>query len=64
MLFGLPLCCSGVELGQEGIASVQALLEGAVLCNDSALNHDTADGKDSWTPNGAPTEVCGVIVCG
>jgi hypothetical protein len=39
------------------MASVKALLEGAMLCNDSHLNHDTADGKETWTPNGAPTEV-------
>lgn len=39
------------------MAAVKALLEGAVLCNDSHLNCDTADGKETWTPNGAPTEV-------
>ncbi|WIA15444.1 hypothetical protein OEZ85_002091 [Tetradesmus obliquus] len=47
----------GGELGPEGMAAVKALLEGAVLCNDSHLNCDTADGKETWTPNGAPTEV-------
>lgn len=54
------LLCSGSTLDADGVAVVQALLEGAVLCNDSSLNHDTADdGKETWTPNGAPTEVSG-----
>ncbi len=52
--------CDDKDIGPDGQTAVQALLEGAVLCNDSALNHDTA--KDVWTPNGAPTEVC-VCVC-
>jgi magnesium-transporting ATPase (P-type) len=29
-----------------------------MLCNDSHLNNTkSADGKETWTPNGAPTEV-------
>jgi magnesium-transporting ATPase (P-type) len=38
---------------------VQALLEGALLCNDSHLNRETdaVSGKEVFTPNGAPTEV-------
>lgn len=38
--------------------SVQAIVAGAMLCNDSHLNHTVGeDGKETWTPNGAPTEV-------
>jgi magnesium-transporting ATPase (P-type) len=36
---------------------VQALLEGTVLCNDSALTTDDSTGTTVYTPNGAPTEV-------
>lgn len=36
---------------------MQALLEGALLCNDSALTKDDSSGSTVYTPNGAPTEV-------
>eukprot|EP00879_Flechtneria_rotunda_P004077 GHRR01004322.1.p1 GENE.GHRR01004322.1~~GHRR01004322.1.p1 ORF type:complete len:859 (+),score=261.06 GHRR01004322.1:236-2812(+) len=48
----------GHDLNQEEMVSIRALLEGAVLCNDSSLHHDiTPDGKEHYRPNGAPTEV-------
>jgi len=34
-----------------------------MLCNDSHLNRTAgADGKETWTPNGAPTEVSLITV--
>ena len=34
-----------------------------MLCNDSHLNHSVGtDGKETWTPNGAPTEVALITV--
>lgn len=48
-------CCSGQEVTPEQAASLQALLEGSLLCNDSALSKDEATGQ--YIPNGAPTEV-------
>jgi magnesium-transporting ATPase (P-type) len=50
-------CCSGEDLSPEKQACVQALLEGTVLCNDSALTSDSSTGSTIYTPNGAPTEV-------
>lgn len=48
----------GTQLEGTRAAAVSALLEGAVLCNDSALTQETKDGgRVEWTPNGAPTEV-------
>ncbi|KAF8062005.1 calcium-transporting ATPase 1 [Scenedesmus sp. PABB004] len=45
-------------LPEEGAAAVKALLEGALLCNDSALTkEDGPGGAPVFTPNGAPTEV-------
>lgn len=38
-------------------ASLQALLEGSLLCNDSALTKDDSSGSAVYSPNGAPTEV-------
>jgi magnesium-transporting ATPase (P-type) len=55
-LFNLPHC-SGEDLTPEKQACVQALLEGTVLCNDSALTTDNSSGSTVYTPNGAPTEV-------
>lgn len=52
--------CSGTAVeGGEQHATLQALLEGALLCNDSHLNKDTdpQGGGEVYTPNGAPTEV-------
>jgi magnesium-transporting ATPase (P-type) len=49
------LHCSGTEVSGEQTAALQALLEGSLLCNDSALGKDAATGH--WLPNGAPTEV-------
>lgn len=46
---------SGQEVTQEQTACLQALLEGSLLCNDSALSKD--DATCAYTPNGAPTEV-------
>ena len=53
----LCLCymCSGTEVDAGQAASLQALLEGSLLCNDSALSKDDATGQ--YIPNGAPTEV-------
>ncbi|WIA38354.1 hypothetical protein OEZ86_001687 [Tetradesmus obliquus] len=48
---------SGEDLSSDKQACVQALLEGTVLCNDSALTTDDATGTTIYTPNGAPTEV-------
>jgi hypothetical protein len=40
------------------MASVAALLEGCMLCNDSHLHQEVLqDGRQVWVPNGAPTEV-------
>jgi magnesium-transporting ATPase (P-type) len=50
--------CSATEL-----QALQALLEGAILCNDSVLSKSTEDGKESYTPLGAPTEVALLTVC-
>jgi magnesium-transporting ATPase (P-type) len=48
----------GTQLEGTRATAVSALLEGAVLCNDSALTQETKDGgRVEWTPNGAPTEV-------
>ncbi|GBF92410.1 carbonate dehydratase [Raphidocelis subcapitata] len=49
----------GAELSSDAeLAPVRALLEGAVLCNDSALATEAAPGGGTtYTPNGAPTEV-------
>jgi hypothetical protein len=47
--------CSGTEVDAGQAASLQALLEGSLLCNDSALSKDDATGQ--YIPNGAPTEV-------
>ncbi|KIY95681.1 ATPase, P-type (transporting), HAD superfamily, subfamily IC [Monoraphidium neglectum] len=43
----------GRELSADELAGVRAVLEGGVLCNDSALSEDGG----AFTPNGAPTEV-------
>lgn len=49
---------SGAEVCGDAHVSVQALMEGTLLCNDSDLNCSTnAVGRDIYTPNGAPTEV-------
>lgn len=49
---------SHAELSSAGLAPVQSLLEGAMLCNDSHLHRDVGpDGREVFTPNGAPTEV-------
>uniref|UniRef100_A0A383V2S6 Cation-transporting P-type ATPase N-terminal domain-containing protein n=1 Tax=Tetradesmus obliquus TaxID=3088 RepID=A0A383V2S6_TETOB len=50
--------CSANELH-----ALQALLEGATLCNDSVLSKSNEDGKESYTPLGAPTEVALLTVC-
>lgn len=47
--------CSGQEVNSEQTVALQALLEGSLLCNDSALSKDETTGH--YTPNGAPTEV-------
>ncbi len=48
----------GTQLSPEQLAPVRAILEGSLLCNDSALTNSTgADGKEDWVPSGAPTEV-------
>ncbi len=50
--------CSGQDCSAEQIESIKAIVSGAMLCNDSHLNHTVGpDGKEVWTPNGAPTEV-------
>jgi len=47
---------SGQELADT--AAIAALLEGAVLCNDSHLGAEpSGTGATTYTPNGAPTEV-------
>ncbi|WIA43029.1 hypothetical protein OEZ86_009562 [Tetradesmus obliquus] len=50
--------CSANELH-----ALQALLEGATLCNDSVLSKSNEDGKEAYTPLGAPTEVALLTVC-
>jgi magnesium-transporting ATPase (P-type) len=50
--------CSASELH-----ALQALLEGAILCNDSVLSRSTEGGKETYTPLGAPTEVALLTVC-
>jgi Ca2+-transporting ATPase len=47
--------CSGQEVSSEQTTALQALLEGSLLCNDSALSKDETNGH--YIPNGAPTEV-------
>ena len=44
----------GDELKNDQLGPVQVALEGALLCNDSSLSYD---GKSTFTPIGAPTEV-------
>jgi magnesium-transporting ATPase (P-type) len=57
------LPCSGQDCSTEQIESIKAIVAGAMLCNDSHLNHSVgADGKEVWTPNGAPTEVSLITV--
>jgi magnesium-transporting ATPase (P-type) len=49
---------SGTKIDGSELAGVQSLLEGAVLCNDSALTKGPNSlGKEDYLPNGAPTEV-------
>lgn len=48
---------SGQEVNAQQKASLQALLEGSLLCNDSALTKDDSSGSAVYSPNGAPTEV-------
>ncbi|KAF6261592.1 cation transporting ATPase [Scenedesmus sp. NREL 46B-D3] len=50
--------CSAAELH-----ALQALLEGAILCNDSVLSKSSENGKETYTPLGAPTEVALLTVC-
>eukprot|EP00775_Hariotina_reticulata_P004052 gene4052-4299_t len=46
------------EVTPEQHAGIAAILEGALLCNDSHLGkEDGPDGKPHYVPNGAPTEV-------
>jgi magnesium-transporting ATPase (P-type) len=47
----------------DELHALQALLEGAILCNDSVLSKSTEDGKETYTPLGAPTEVALLTVC-
>lgn len=56
--------CSGQDCNGEQLESIRAVIAGAMLCNDSHLNHTVgkADGKETWTPNGAPTEVSLITV--
>ena len=44
----------GEGLRNDQLGPVQVALEGALLCNDSSLSYD---GKSTFTPMGAPTEV-------
>jgi magnesium-transporting ATPase (P-type) len=44
----------GKEIEDEGLDSIKAILTGCMLCNDSNLDYD---GKSTFTPVGAPTEV-------
>lgn len=55
--------CSGQDCNAEQLESIRAVIAGAMLCNDSHLNHTVGtDGKETWTPNGAPTEVSLITV--
>jgi hypothetical protein len=49
----------GAALSEAQLGAVRAIMEGAVLCNDSALTvaKDEATGADVYRPTGAPTEV-------
>ncbi|KAI8475579.1 MAG: cation transporting ATPase [Monoraphidium minutum] len=48
---------SDTELAGAGVDGVRAVLEGAMLCNDSNLNVAGEGAAAIYTPNGAPTEV-------
>ena len=49
---------SGTKLDGADLTGVQSILEGLVLCNDSALTKGPNSlGKEDYLPNGAPTEV-------
>ncbi|KAI8475578.1 MAG: cation transporting ATPase [Monoraphidium minutum] len=48
---------SDAELAGASMEGVRAVLEGAVLCNDSNLNVAGEGAAAIYTPNGAPTEV-------
>jgi magnesium-transporting ATPase (P-type) len=51
------------SLSATELHALQALLEGASLCNDSVLSRSTEGGKETFTPLGAPTEVALLTVC-
>jgi len=50
----LPTCGAPSPLLLQEMEAVRDLLTGTMLCNDSALDYD---GKNTFTPVGAPTEV-------
>jgi hypothetical protein len=55
--------CSGQECSAGQSEFIKAIVSGAMLCNDSHLNHSVGpDSKEVWTPNGAPTEVSLITV--
>jgi magnesium-transporting ATPase (P-type) len=55
--------CSDHPCTADHMASIKALTSGAMLCNDSHLNHSVEEGgKEVWSPNGAPTEVSLITV--
>lgn len=57
------LACSGQDCTADQLESIKAVVAGAMLCNDSHLNHTVGtDGKETWAPNGAPTEVSLITV--
>lgn len=57
------LSCSGQDCTPDQLQSIRAILAGAMLCNDSHLNKTVGtDGKETWVPNGAPTEVSLITV--
>jgi magnesium-transporting ATPase (P-type) len=49
----------GAPLSEAQAAAATLMMEGAMLCNDSALTKakDEATGVDVYKPTGAPTEV-------
>ena len=55
----------GAALTAGQLESLRALIEGGLLCNDSALSKgvDEATGKTVYSPTGAPTEVA-LLTCG
>lgn len=54
----------GQPLSAEQLSGVRTMLEGTMLCNDSALSTAVnVVGKEDYVPQGAPTEVALITAC-